>query len=213
MYQRWLGFKMLRTLDIKGYQFQWLLIQLLGIDFPEVCTIINFDFPTSTSDYLHRAGRAGRAGRKGFVYSFYHSKEQKIIEALRQANETQQPIKIDESAYSKINKESIEEVRKQERTKRKNAKFIKQGTRRTANRKSRRLLITNRYITNYRQTLSAKNFSDKGIVQSVYIEISIFLCNNKKILNDNRTTLMLKNIPRFMSPQDVKFLLNKDFKG
>ncbi|KAM3135813.1 hypothetical protein pb186bvf_012066 [Paramecium bursaria] len=33
------------------------------------------------------------------------------------------------------------------------------------------------------------------------------------ILNDNRTTLMLKNIPRFMSPQDLKFLLNKDFKG
>ena len=42
-----------------------------GLDIPFVSHIINFDFPRSTSDYLHRAGRAGRAGRPGFVLSLY----------------------------------------------------------------------------------------------------------------------------------------------
>lgn len=46
-----------------------------GLDFPFVSHIINFDFPQSTSDYLHRAGRAGRAGREGFVLSLYREKD------------------------------------------------------------------------------------------------------------------------------------------
>ena len=42
-----------------------------GLDLPFVSHVINFDFPKTTSDYLHRAGRAGRAGRPGFVMSLY----------------------------------------------------------------------------------------------------------------------------------------------
>ena len=42
-----------------------------GLDIPAVSHIINFDFPKTISDYLHRAGRAGRAGRPGFVLSLY----------------------------------------------------------------------------------------------------------------------------------------------
>lgn len=32
-----------------------------GLDFPGLDRVINYDFPTSTVDYLQRAGRTGRA--------------------------------------------------------------------------------------------------------------------------------------------------------
>ena len=50
-----------------------------GLDFPFVSHVINFDFPKSTSDYLHRAGRAGRAGRPGFVLSLARENDQAIM--------------------------------------------------------------------------------------------------------------------------------------
>ena len=50
-----------------------------GLDHHFVSHVINFDFPYSASDYLHRAGRAGRAGREGFVYNLYRNKDHSLI--------------------------------------------------------------------------------------------------------------------------------------
>ena len=54
-----------------------------GLDMPFVSHIINFDFPKSASDYLHRAGRAGRAGKPGIVLSLYRQHDMPLLEEMR----------------------------------------------------------------------------------------------------------------------------------
>lgn len=70
-----------------------------GLDFPFLNHVINFDFPKTTSDYLHRAGRAGRAGKKGYVTNLYHSKDNQVINELKESHENNSPVKIGGSAY------------------------------------------------------------------------------------------------------------------
>jgi len=42
-----------------------------GLDFAGVATVVNFDFPTSGVQYVHRVGRAGRAGRRGEAVTLF----------------------------------------------------------------------------------------------------------------------------------------------
>lgn len=57
----------------------WVLIttDLLsrGIDFRGVNGVVNYDIPTSSAAYVHRAGRTGRAGREGGICVTYYTKE------------------------------------------------------------------------------------------------------------------------------------------
>jgi len=85
-----------------------------GLDFPFVSHVINFDFPKSTSDYLHRAGRAGRAGRPGFVLSLAREKDHEIMNEMKASHENNSPLKIKGSAYSLKNKEKIIAERKKQ---------------------------------------------------------------------------------------------------
>ena len=41
-----------------------------GLDLPRVTHVVNYDFPLSSIDYLHRVGRTGRAGAAGVAVSF-----------------------------------------------------------------------------------------------------------------------------------------------
>lgn len=70
-----------------------------GLDFPFLSHVINFDFPKTSTDYLHRAGRTGRAGTKGDVISFYHNKDQKILNELKESHENQKPLKLEQSSF------------------------------------------------------------------------------------------------------------------
>ncbi|XP_028549642.1 DEAD-box ATP-dependent RNA helicase 20 isoform X1 [Dendrobium catenatum] len=42
-----------------------------GLDVKDVKYVINYDFPGSLEDYVHRIGRTGRAGSKGTAYTFF----------------------------------------------------------------------------------------------------------------------------------------------
>ncbi|CAL9111548.1 unnamed protein product [Musa acuminata var. zebrina] len=42
-----------------------------GLDVKDIKCVVNFDFPTSLEDYVHRIGRTGRAGAKGTAFTFF----------------------------------------------------------------------------------------------------------------------------------------------
>ncbi|VFQ70573.1 unnamed protein product [Cuscuta campestris] len=62
-----------------------------GLDIPDVEVVINYSFPLTTEDYVHRIGRTGRAGKKGVAHTFF-TKENKglageLINVLKEANQ------------------------------------------------------------------------------------------------------------------------------
>ena len=70
-----------------------------GLDMVNNAVIVNFDFPTSASDYLHRVGRTGRAGRPGLAISLYRNKDMDLIKELRDSYEHNIPVKVGNSVY------------------------------------------------------------------------------------------------------------------
>lgn len=42
-----------------------------GLDIPRVHTVLNYTFPLTVEDYVHRIGRTGRAGRSGEAVTFF----------------------------------------------------------------------------------------------------------------------------------------------
>lgn len=74
-----------------------------GLDIPNVEYVINFTFPLTIEDYVHRIGRTGRAGKTGTSYTFFQTgdkaragelqavmrqADQKVPEALMQFGNT-----------------------------------------------------------------------------------------------------------------------------
>ncbi|CAI9755310.1 unnamed protein product [Fraxinus pennsylvanica] len=62
-----------------------------GLDIPDVEVVINYSFPLTTEDYVHRIGRTGRAGKKGVAHTFF-TKENKglageLINVLKEAQQ------------------------------------------------------------------------------------------------------------------------------
>ncbi|CAA0838814.1 DEAD-box ATP-dependent RNA helicase 5 [Striga hermonthica] len=62
-----------------------------GLDIPDVEVVINYSFPLTTEDYVHRIGRTGRAGKKGVAHTFF-TKENKglageLVNVLREAQQ------------------------------------------------------------------------------------------------------------------------------
>jgi ATP-dependent RNA helicase DeaD len=60
-----------------------------GLDLSGVDLVINYSFPRSAAEYLHRAGRTGRAGRPGVVVTLLIEQQQDRFENLRQTFEFQ----------------------------------------------------------------------------------------------------------------------------
>merc|ERR550534_384150 len=53
-----------------------------GLDIPGVDHVINYSFPLTIEDYVHRIGRTGRAGKDGVAHSFFHRGDYKLAGCL-----------------------------------------------------------------------------------------------------------------------------------
>jgi ATP-dependent RNA helicase DBP3 len=62
-----------------------------GLDIPNVETVINYTFPLTIEDYVHRIGRTGRAGKTGVSYTFFQSSDKshagELQQVIRQAGQ------------------------------------------------------------------------------------------------------------------------------
>ncbi|KAJ8608380.1 hypothetical protein CTAYLR_008153 [Chrysophaeum taylorii] len=46
-----------------------------GLDIPAVSLVLNYSFPLTIEDYVHRVGRTGRAGKSGTAITFFHGNQ------------------------------------------------------------------------------------------------------------------------------------------
>ncbi|XP_065874837.1 DEAD-box ATP-dependent RNA helicase 20 [Euphorbia lathyris] len=53
-----------------------------GLDVKDIKCVINYDFPTSLEDYVHRIGRTGRAGARGTAFTFFTHANAKFVRDL-----------------------------------------------------------------------------------------------------------------------------------
>ncbi|MFS0862677.1 DEAD/DEAH box helicase [Fredinandcohnia sp. 179-A 10B2 NHS] len=53
-----------------------------GLDIQDVAYVIHFDFPKTTSQYVHRSGRTGRMGKKGIVISIVNAREESFLKKM-----------------------------------------------------------------------------------------------------------------------------------
>ncbi|XP_063715338.1 uncharacterized protein LOC134842782 [Symsagittifera roscoffensis] len=66
-----------------------------GLDISDVRYVINFDYPGSSEDYVHRIGRTARSDNSGTAYTFFTQKNfhkaADLIKVLEEANQTVPP--------------------------------------------------------------------------------------------------------------------------
>lgn len=61
----------------------------------DIKCVVNYDFPTSLEDYVHRIGRTGRAGARGTAFTFFTHSNAKfardLIKILQEAGQIVSP--------------------------------------------------------------------------------------------------------------------------
>ena len=67
-----------------------------GLDIPNVECVVNYTFPLTIEDYVHRIGRTGRAGKAGISYTFFQPTDKSHAGELQQVlKQVGQPIPDD----------------------------------------------------------------------------------------------------------------------
>ncbi|HMS42341.1 MAG TPA: helicase-related protein, partial [Pyrinomonadaceae bacterium] len=66
-----------------------------GLDVERIATVINYDMPSDTENYVHRIGRTGRAGRIGKAVLFVTPRQQRMLRDIeRYTKQKIEPLKL-----------------------------------------------------------------------------------------------------------------------
>lgn len=66
-----------------------------GLDVERIATVVNFDMPSDTENYVHRIGRTGRAGRVGKAILFVTPRQQRMLRDIEKYTKQKiEPIKL-----------------------------------------------------------------------------------------------------------------------
>lgn len=69
----------------------------------DIKCVINYDFPSSLEDYVHRIGRTGRAGARGTAFTFFtHSNAKYARELIKILQEAGQAVPLELSAMTRF---------------------------------------------------------------------------------------------------------------
>ncbi|CAD7954778.1 unnamed protein product [Amoebophrya sp. A25] len=68
-----------------------------GLDIPDIDVVLNYTFPLTVEDFVHRCGRTGRAGRKGAAITFFnttgeHKEREHCFDLIRLLEGAKQPV-------------------------------------------------------------------------------------------------------------------------
>jgi len=71
------------------------VLWLFFVDVDDVKFVINYDYPSSSEDYVHRIGRTGRSRQTGTAYAFFTpqngNKAGDLISVLEEAKQVVNP--------------------------------------------------------------------------------------------------------------------------
>ena len=94
------------------FVYNYLSIEVCCVlDISDVRYVINFDYPGSSEDYVHRIGRTARSDNSGTAYTFFTQKNfhkaADLIKVLEEANQTVPPPLRAVQHYSKPGRGNI----------------------------------------------------------------------------------------------------------
>mmetsp|Transcript_16794 Transcript_16794/g.34211 ORF Transcript_16794/g.34211 Transcript_16794/m.34211 type:complete len:572 (+) Transcript_16794:69-1784(+) len=82
-----------------------------GLDIPDVEVVINYSFPLTIEDYVHRIGRTGRAGKTGIAHTFFHVGDKAHAgELVNVLNGADQPVPAALMAFGTHTKKKVDKT-------------------------------------------------------------------------------------------------------
>ena len=83
----------LPSLSLPHQPTHWLIVGFEDVE--DVKFVINYDYPNSSEDYVHRIGRTARSTNKGTAYTFFTpgnlKQARELIKVLEEANQAINP--------------------------------------------------------------------------------------------------------------------------